>query len=66
MREWVDEGHCIYAPDGIDPFLKAIPYDQFKSCLNLWLTDDPIGSTYRTEIKFDYQTDTIEGWKQTI
>ena len=66
FRSWVDTGACKYARDGIDPFRKTIPYNSFKSCLQVWLLEDPIGSTYRVEIKFDYKSGKIEGWKQAI
>lgn len=41
-------------------------YDAFKSCLQIWLRDDPIGTTYKADIKFNYAANRIQGWKQLI
>ena len=41
-------------------------YDSFKSCLQIWLRDDPIGTTYKADIKFNYASNTIEGWTQYV
>lgn len=46
----------------MDPFYKAIPYNEFKSCLNTWLKDTSIGAAYLTDIKFDEKADQIVGW----
>ena len=53
LRSWVESGQCKFMPQGIDPFFKAIPSDEFKACLQSWLKDDVLGSNYQIDIKFD-------------
>lgn len=51
LQKWVDKGLCDKVPDGLDPFDKIIPEEEFRACLNQFL-DTNMGKPYNEDLKF--------------
>ena len=53
FREYLANGNCFYARDGIDPFKKTLEPEIFKMCL-LWAArNNYFGSEYYKDVYFD-------------
>ena len=53
FREYLANGNCFYAREGIDPFKKTLEPDVFKMCL-LWAArNNYFGSEYYKDVYFD-------------
>ena len=40
-------------PNGFDVFLKVMDPALYENCLKYWIDKDPIGRTYREDIKIE-------------
>ena len=52
LRKWTELGRCSEISNGLDPFLKVIPPELFRECLNQFLDSDE-GKPYEMDLKFD-------------
>ena len=58
----MDSGLCDELPGGVEPFLKTVPYKEFKTCLFKWIKFDVNGVEFKHYMKFDETETVLEGW----
>ena len=63
FRWWIDHGYCEYAREGYDPFVKVLEGGIFKSCLDIWLSTDTIGRTFKDDIRLNLEDNRLVGYK---
>lgn len=66
FRWWLDQGACLFAPGGTDPFTKVLNAAQFELCLEIWLKQDTIGRTYKEDMKISSEDGRLLGFKQRV
>ena len=55
---------CAAVPEGFDPFTKVIKKNDFENCLNIWVSTDRVGRTYKEDMVFSREDGRLYAFKR--